>query len=153
MSRYNKIIFLDEENTALGPLAQEMLISGLIKNSIFGFRVLSRGNVVLFPEPANQKIVEIAGNQGLDLTSHVASQMTNEDFEEGTLVLALDVNSKKKAYSKYESAANVYTLREYIGEQGDIKFQIGKNIEDYKDTCLLLERSIDILMEKLRDGE
>lgn len=153
MSKYSKIIFLDEENTALGPLAQEMLKKKLNLANVIGVRVLSRGNVVLFAEPVNQKIGEIAKKYGLDLSFHVAKQMTNEDFEEGTLVLALDVGSKVKAYSKYENAANVYTLREYIGEQGDIKFQIGKQIEEYTDTCMLLERSIEILKEKMKEED
>lgn len=150
MAKYNKIIFLDEENTALGPLAAEILKKKLAAEGLSAIRVLSRGNVVLFPEPANQKVVEIANRNGLKLENHVAAQMEETDYEEGTLVLALDINSKVKAYSKYVNAANVYTLREFIGEQGDIKFQIGKNIEEYNDTYLFLERTIDILKDKLK---
>ena len=148
--KYNRIIFLDEENTALSPLAEKMLKKKLNKDNMFGINVLSRGNVVLFPEPVNQKLVELGHKFGLVLSDHTAEQMTPEDFEEGTLVLALDINSKVKAYSKYRGAANVYTLREFIGEQGDIKLQFGKSIEEYKDTCLLLDRSIELLKEKLK---
>ena len=64
MSKYSKIIFLDEENTALGPLAQEMLKKKLNLANVIGVRVLSRGNVVLFAEPVNQKIGEILKNYG-----------------------------------------------------------------------------------------
>ena len=150
MIRYSSIIFLDEENTALSPLAQVMLRSKLREENVFGIKVSSKGNVVLFPEPANPKIVEIARQHGLDLSGHTASQIDSGDFEDGTLILSLDVNTKIKTYSKYVNAANVYTLREFIGEQGDIKFQPGKKIEEYTDTYLLLERSISLLVEKLK---
>lgn len=153
MIKYSQIIFLDEENTALSPLAQVMLKKKFSQENHFGIRVASRGNVVLFSEPANQKIEEIARRHGLNLSGHAAKQMTNEDFEDGTLVLALDSGSKVKAYSKYVNAANVYTLREFIGEQGDIKFQIGKQIDEYDDTYQLLERSIDLLKNKLTREE
>ena len=153
MNKYNKIIFLDEENTALGPLAQEMLRRKLEQENCYSFLVLSRGNVVLFPEPVNQKVEALARADGLDLSGHTAKQMEAEDFEEGTLVLALDSNSKIKAYSKYENAANVYTLREFAGEQGDIKFQIGKDIAEYADTYTLLDRTVEIIKDKLTENQ
>lgn len=149
MTRFKDIIFLDEENTALSVVAQAMLMRALDAARVFGIRILSRGNVVLFPEPVNPKVKELAGADGLNISGHVAKQMKNEDFSDDTLVLALDTDSKLKAYSMYLNAANVYTLREYTGEQGDIKFLMGKEINEYSETYALLKRTIDNLVKKL----
>lgn len=151
MIRYTKIIFLDEENTTLSVLAQALLQKKFMETNVFGVKVESRGNVVLFPEPANQKVEEIASRHDMDIKDYVARQMESSDFEEGTLVLALDTQSRIKAYSKYVNASGIYTLREFIGQQGDIRFQPGKNIEDYIDTYALLERSIEMLINKLKE--
>lgn len=149
--KYKKIIFLDEENTFWSPLAETLLkqkleCSGTPASYV---HVVSRGNVVLFPEPANQKAAEIACENKLSLSDHAAVQMTNADFAEDTLVLALDNDSKHKAYSKYTEAANVFTLREYIGEHGDIKFQPGKAVSEYADVYTVLDRSLEVLAKKL----
>ena len=149
--KYKKIIFLDEENTFWGPVA-EMMLKQMLHGTHFtpeNLHILSRGNVVLFPEPINQKAVEIACRNGLSIADHVAEQMKNEDFSENTLVLALDNDSKKKAYSKYTSAANVFTLREYVGEHGDIKFQPGKAVAEYSDVYNILERTVGLLKDRL----
>ncbi len=147
--KYTKIIFLDEENTALGPLAEALLKEMLKKNGITGISVRSRGNVVLFPEPINPKIAEIAGNNGLNLSGHMALQMENGDFADSTLVLTLDNDSKQKAYSKYAGAVNVFGIREFLGENGDIKFQMGKSVGEYADVYSLLDRTIGSLVEKI----
>lgn len=149
--KYKKIIFLDEENTFWSPLAEMLLKQKLERCSAFTgeVHIVSRGNVVLFPEPANQKAAEIACENGLSISDHAAVQMTNEDFSEDTLVLALDNDSKLKAYSKYTEAAKVFTLREYVGQHGDIKFQPGRAVAEYADVYNVLDQTLEMLKDKL----
>ena len=151
MTRFKTIIFLDEENTALSKVAEAILKELFDRANVFGIRVTSKGNVVLFPEPVNPKISELAKMDGLNLENEVATQMMDSDFDIETLVLALDTDSKKKAYSKYLNASNVFTLREYIGEQGDIKFIMGKELEEYIDTYNFLKRTVINLANKLME--
>lgn len=147
--KFTKIIFLDEENTALGPLAEGILKKKLMACKTLDITVSSKGNVVLFPEPINPKIADVAKSHGISLEGHVARQMENGDFSQTTLVLTTDNDSKQKAYSKYTDAVNVFGIREFLGENGDIKFQMGKSVEEYMDVYNLLERTIGTLIEKL----
>lgn len=149
--KYTRIIFLDEENTALGPLAEGIMKKKLLNCGGLDIAVSSKGNVVLFPEPMNPKIADIARDHGINLEGHIARQMVNEDFSNTTLVLTPDNDSKQKAYSKYSDAVNVFGIREFLGENGDIRFQMGKSVEEYVDVYNTLERIIGTLIEKLQE--
>ena len=48
MSRFNRIIFLDEDNTRLSPLASVLFKKKVRAASIDGLNIASRGNVVLY---------------------------------------------------------------------------------------------------------
>ena len=141
-----KIIFLDAENTGLSPFAQALFIKKIKGYKSIDLKVLSRGNVVLFPEPVNQKLKEVAKDFGINLEHHSARQIDSGDFQ-GALILSMDTDSKTRIYRRNADAANVYTLKEYLGEIGDIKLPIGGTLEEYAEVC----RSLDILLDKLLD--
>ena len=52
MKRYNKIIFVCDSGTARAPMAEAIMKEYIIKYPV---EIESRGLVVLFPEPLNQK--------------------------------------------------------------------------------------------------
>ena len=146
---FEKIIFVDEENTRLGPLAAALLAKKLIEADVHGYDVCSRGNVVLFPEPANPKIEEIAEGFGISLAEHRAVQLEDGDFSSRTLTIAIDNSSKAKVYEKYVSAANAFTLKEILDENGDIFFPLGASSEQYESAGENVERLVSDLARKL----
>ena len=144
-----KIIFVDEENTRLSPLAAELLKMKLSKAGVVGYNICSRGNVVLFPEPVNPMIEKIAENFGISLAQHQARQLEDGDFTSGTLTIAIDSSSKTKIYEQYVSATNAFTLKELMDETGDIFFPLGANAEQYESASENIERLVSDLAEKL----
>ncbi|MBQ9030593.1 MAG: hypothetical protein IJ106_03960 [Parasporobacterium sp.] len=149
MTRIRHIIFLDEEGTGLSPYAEILLRKKLEDQGIGEIRVSSRGNVVLFPEPANQKITELARMKGLSLEDYRAAALEGTEFSENTLVLTFNADSKQKVYDSFPNAVNVYMIREYVGESGDIVLPLGGSIEDYNTVCSVVDRVTDRLLEKL----
>ena len=150
MSRYGKLIFLDEENTGLGVLAAG-LFRRMLKESALEMKVYSRGLVVLFPEPANQKIAQIGEKQGISLEGHRAMALSAEDLKEGVLVLAMDNASKARAFKAFPGFLDIHTLKEYVGENGDIRLPIGESLEIYEGVCLAVGRLLERLAEKLKE--
>ncbi|MCF0228376.1 MAG: hypothetical protein HUJ76_01620 [Parasporobacterium sp.] len=150
MSRFSNIIFLDEEGTGLSPYAEMMFRWKLRNRGLSGFNVMSRGNVVLFPEPANQKLAELARMKGFSLDNYSAKAFEGE-FSECTLILTMDGVSKQKVYDRFPHAANVYMLREYVGESGDIRLPWGGSIEEYDAVCATVDRVTDRLLDKLTE--
>lgn len=148
MSKFKKIIFIDEGNTMLGPFAEALMRYKLAGLGINRVQILSRGSVVLFPEPVNPKVNLIAGKKGISLSAHKASAIKESDFSESTLVLTLDEENKNRLYQKYTGAMNVFSLKSYLEKNGDILPPIGGSIEDYEQVCTQLEKLIDGLIEK-----
>lgn len=153
MSRFQDIIFLDEEGTDLSPYAGVLLQRKLKERGIHGIQVYSRGNVVLFPEPANQKIQELAKINGMSLEDYRARPLEGNEFADTTLVLTFNAASKQMVYDNFPNAANVYMLREYVGEVGEIRLPLGGSIEEYEAVCRVVDRVTDSLLEKLTENK
>ena len=152
MKAFNKVIFVDEENTRLGPFAG-VLFEERARQAGLDIQTESRGLVVLFPEPANQKIAKIAASLGLSLENHKAEALCTQDFSQENLVLALDEITKKRIFETFATPANVFTLREYVGEIGSVIFPIGEPMEKYEAVCDTVSRLMDALINKLREDE
>lgn len=149
MSKFRKIIFLDEGNTILSPLAEGLMRLKLAKRGKSDIQVASRGSVVLFPEPVNPKIVEIAQIHGIHLLNYKAREIKESDFSESTLILTMDEMDKNRLYQKYKSAVNVFSIKSYLEKQGDLFPPIGGSIEEYANVC----RELDLLLESLAEKE
>ena len=149
MIRFKKIIFLDEEGTGLSPYAEILLNRKIAERGIEGITAASRGNIVLFPEPANQKIAELARIKGLSLDDYTAQALDDAEFSESTLILTFSADSKQKIYDSFPNAANVYMLREFVGESGDIVLPLGGSIEEYDAVCAIVDRVTDRLLDRL----
>ena len=109
----------------------------------------SRGLVVLFPEPANQKAEAIMKSAQMTLADHVSRQLDEENFQEDTLILAVDENQKNKILSEYGREFNVYTLNEFVGDDEEIPDPYGKPLTAYGECFGVLCRLIEKLAEKL----
>ena len=149
MRVWNKIIFLDEDNTKLSPITEQLFRKKLAPHEEDAPAVFSRGNVVLFPEPVNQKIAEVAKSYEIDLSDYSAVQLSEEDLSPGTLVLAMDAASKAMVYDHYANAANIYTLKEYLGSAGDLKLPLGGTVEEYATIIGIISGLLDVLLERL----
>ena len=146
MKRYNKLIFVCTGNTCRSPLAA-LIMEKLISPQMI--EIESRGLVVLFPEPANAKAVAIARSKGLYLNNHTTKQLCGEDFGDDILVLVMTDQQKKKVYEDYDGATNVYTLKEFVGESGDVDDPYGGTLADYGECYEALERLINKVADKL----
>jgi len=148
--KFRRVIFIDEENTRLGPFAAALLRKKLAAKGS-DIRSISRGTVVLFSEPANQKVAEAARHFGVNLDHHRAAGLTEQDFTGDTLLLALDNNSKRQAFETCSGVASIFTLKEYVGENGDIRLPIGEPVSKYETVCETIDRLLELLTEKLTE--
>ncbi len=145
--KYNHIIFVDESDTNLGPFAAALFEKKLKERGIYSFSISSRGNVVLFPEPVNPKVTEIGASYGLDLGTHKARPLLDRDFSADTLILTIDGESDRQVHENHLDVANVFALRQYVGENGDVVTPIGGDIDKYMTACELTGRLLDLLID------
>lgn len=93
MGRVKKVLFVCTANTCLSNMAAAVF------EGVRGGReiqVASRGLVVLFPEPINQKTVAILKSHQLELLDEAARPLTREDLIPGTVILTMTRAEKRR---------------------------------------------------------
>ncbi len=61
----------------------------------------------------------------------------------------MNKQQKQKIYEEFKDALNVYTLKEFVGEEGDLKTPYGGDLADYGETYKSLERLILKVKDKI----
>ena len=115
--RYKKLIFVDTNDNCRAPMAEMILKRKFLTNPL---TIESRGMVVLFPEPLNPKAEAVLTSNGYPQPSHIAMQLEQEDINNDVLILTMEDKQKSLIWETYENAPHVYTVKEYVGESGDI---------------------------------
>ncbi len=105
--------------------------------------VASRGLVVLFPEPINPKAAELLFGNNLKISCGTSVPLEEWDISDGTLILTMTEAEKQTVAERFPLIANLYTLREYAGEQGDIVEPYGGAPEDYE----MVYEHIDLMVK------
>lgn len=110
--------------------------------------VISRGLVVLFPEPVNAKAVQILKNHYSEPRRREAQALETKDITATTLILTMTEREKRRVMDKYPMANFVYTLREFAGESGDVD-EPGGVIENYEACYKRILRLVTAVCETL----
>lgn len=116
-------------------------------------KILSRGLVVLFPEPVNPKAEAVLVSHGLTAKEHTARQLRQEEITPRTLILTMEDSHKEKVWSTYSDAGNVFTLTEFVGAKGDLIPLYGEPLSSYGRSLEVIEILVNELAAKLNEEE
>lgn len=150
MKKYDRLIFVSNSDTCRGPMAEAILKSKFLLSEL---EVESRGLVVLFPEPVNQKAEAILASHGLIMKDHTAKMLEQEDFDERTLILVMEDALKQRIFQEHENVQNTWQLSEYIKEETDVTEPVGGSLADYGACYELLDCMISSLVVVLNEEE
>ena len=150
MKKYDRLIFVSNSDTCRGPMAEAILKSKFLLSEL---EVESRGLVVLFPEPVNQKAEAILASHGLTMKDHTAKMLEQEDFDERTLILVMEDALKQRIFQEHENVQNTWQLSEYIKEETDVTEPVGGSLADYGACYELLDCLISSLVVVLNEEE
>lgn len=144
--KYRRIIFVSSTDTSRGPMAAELLRAQDLEQE---YVIDSRGLIVLFPEPVNQKTEAIMKSAQMSLEKHFSCQLKQEDLQEDTLILTIEESHKKKILSEYQNIAEVYTLSEFTGVSMEIPNPYGQPLTAYGECYEIISELINKLTKKL----
>ena len=150
MKKYDRLIFVSNSDTCRGPMAEAILKSKFLLSEL---EVESRGLVVLFPEPVNQKAEAILASHGLTMKDHTAKMLEQEDFDERTLILVMEDALKQRIFQEHENVQNTWQLSEYIKEETDVTEPVGGSLADNAACYELLDCMISSLVVVLNEEE
>lgn len=148
LQKYRRVLFVSQSDNCRGPMAAEILRNESLNQE---YVIGSRGMVVLFPEPANQKAEAIMRSRQMTLAEHEATQLCEADLDEDTLVLTFEEAQKWKIVSHYENVKHVYTLGEYIDDERVVESSHGQPLQVYGERFELLRELIQKLAERLNE--
>lgn len=152
MKEYNRIMFVCASDTCRGPMAAGILAEYNLKRPV---EIFSRGLVVLFPEPLNQKAEAVMISNGINMENFMSTQLLEEDFTEDTLVLVMEHAQREKIFEKYENVnpENIWVLTELVGEELEIIDPYGGTLQTYGLCYEMLRKTILKLVNLLNEGE
>ena len=143
--KYKKVIFVCMDNTCRSILA-EAIMNGVNKDDLI--TVESRGLVVLFSEPINQRVVPLLKNSNLVPARETSKELCDEDLEEGTLVLTMTEKEKRIAKEKFDYN-EIYSIAEFTSQEGDIEEPRGGALADYGACYEYIDFIVKMAAEKL----
>ena len=139
MKHYDKLIFVSESDTATGPMAEAILQREFLLEDIL---IVSKGLVVLFPEPVNPKAEAVLVSHSLSMKDHISEQLTDDDFDDRTLILTIDSQQMARLLKDYESAKNVFALSDYIQAEEEVQDPYGGSLADYNRCFEMLNEQV-----------
>ena len=154
--KYRKIVFVSNTDTCRGPVAAEIFRHQSLDQEYW---IESKGMVVLFPEPVNQKAEAILKSNQMTLEGYTSRPFTEKNLNPETLILTMAQAQKEKILSEYpnEYTDNVYTLTEFTGETEEIPDPYGQPLtaygECYEKITLLIEKLAEILNSFTKGGQ
>ena len=151
MKRYRKIIFVCDSGTARAPMAEAIMKEYMIKYPV---EIESRGLVVLFPEPLNQKTEAVLISNGINVQNQMSRQLTAEDLQQGHLVIAMEAAQKQKILEEYEESleGDVEVLTDLTGDELEILNPYGGTVQSYGVCYETLNKTIKKLVNLLNEG-
>lgn len=151
MDQYNRIIFVCDAGTSRAPMAVGIFNDFTVTRQV---EVESRGLVVLFPEPMNQKAESVLISNGVALSDFTSTQLTEEDFTPDTLILTMEYIQREKILEKYENVIpeNLYVLTELVGDELEILDPYGGSLQTYGLCYETMRKTIHKLVNLLNES-
>ena len=150
MKTYRKIIFVDNHGTIRAPMAEAIFKDFSLNREII---IFSRGLVVLFPEPLNQKAEAVLAGNGLYLKDYASKKLEESELDEDSLVIVMEKEQKEKLLQLFPQAENVEVLTELTGDELEIMNPYGAPLPSYGLYFETLNETLKKLNARMNEGE
>jgi len=147
------VMFVCSANICRSPMA-EKLFRKMIRDNNLALATDSCG-LMVGGQMISLNALQLLLERGiLDAQQHISKQVTPQLMSSSWLILTMEERQRDLLRNAYpNSARRIWTLNEFVGEQGDIDDPFGSNLESYKKTFEIIEDRLQRLTEKLITNE
>ena len=150
MALYKRIIFIGKSDTSMAPMAEEILKTTPLAAYT---QIQSRGVVSLFSEPLNEKTRAVMIRNGLKASDHTSRQLSQADFRDDTLLLAMTKQQYSDIVDRFGDHENLYSLSSFVLAAEDIPDPYGGPISAYAACFDLIQAYLQELVRILTERE
>ena len=146
-----KLLFVCTGNTCRSPLAAALAAAALMAAGCNEWAVDSAGLAASSCSTVSIGSRDAAAELGLNLSSHAAKPLTPALLADATLVLVMTKSHKETILrDRPQLLEKVFTLTEFVGEDGDVSDPFGGSQELYRQMALQLRLLMRCVVENLR---
>ena len=150
-----KLLFVCTGNTCRSSMAEGLfkdMLKSLGKDNEIS--VSSAGIYAMNNQSASENAIIAMKNNLVDISNHRSKQITMEMIEESDIILTM-TNGHKQAILQASPGMNskVFTLKEFVGLDGDIADPFGGSIEIYEESLKDIKIALQRLAQKLIEEE
>ncbi|XYJ11573.1 low molecular weight protein-tyrosine-phosphatase [Telluria sp. B2] len=132
----------------IGNICRSPMAEALLRRALPGTTIRSAGLQAMIGHPADPFAVQLMAEQGLDITSHRAQQISSQLVRDADLILTMDREQKKAVESRYvESKGKVYRLGEF--GQYDIADPYREGIDSFRAAYRLIDDGVNLFAQRL----
>lgn len=149
-----KILFVCTGNTCRSSMAEGIAKKGVGEKGMDREIEISSAGIWAVPgDEASPQAVEAMKECGINLAGHRARRIDVKLIEDADIILAMTESHKRNLLSICPYAKHkIFTLKEYVGGEGDIKDPFGGSVEVYKECAKELKEYIDKAIDKIDKG-